>query len=486
MDLIDELPSHEKQPSEDYPKESSYLAVWEERRNRVINILKKHRCHHIVDLGCGEGRLFQAMKFMPEFRRLVGLDIDIKEIWKSFERVGPMTYHIFRDDPPEKPLEVAIFCGDLTKPFPTLRKENCDAITMVEVIEHLPEDALECLPFVLFGFYRPRVIVISTPNREYNTCIKGFDLNTFRHHDHKFEWTRKEFKNWCELQLSKYDGYEVAYQTVGRLHSAAEEDFFSVKEHGRCTQIAVFQRRPDAEGPNLDDKEEYDESCLDVIRNFKFPSKTEIENLKISHAHPGWDDDETLDPDHYEYSEDNTECGDEADPDWWKAVWNKIDDEDRAGKGNGQGWDETDPSVVVSWEYDETWAEEFKDYRGSRGDCSSALGQDREDNVGQKTLRLLSIGNLSSLEVRDPDLNGSTGTPLTDESKTSEKRERAGVQDQPTSHLKVRMESFGSSRLERGNSPRFQNTRHNSQRWEHQNEVLVEDDRSEIMQNVGG
>jgi len=481
MDLIDELPSHEQQPSEDHPRESSYLAVWEERRNRVINILKKHNCHHILDLGCGEGRLFQAMKFMPEFRRLVGLDIDITEIWKSFERVGPMTYHIFRDDPPEEPLEVAIFCGDLTKPFPTLRKENCDAITMVEVIEHLPAAALKCLPFVLFGFYRPRVIVISTPNREYNKCIKGFDLNTFRHHDHKFEWTRKEFQDWCELQMSKYEGYEVTYQTVGRLHSAAEEDFFCVKKHGRCTQIAVFKRKPDAYGPNLNDPKEYDESSLDVIKNFKFPSKREIENLKISQAHPGWDDDDTQEPDHYEYSEDNTEYGDEVDPEWWKMVWNESGTVDRTWKGNGQGWDETDSFVGGSWKSDEVWAEELKCDAG----CSPVSSGGKEHNACKDNPKLCCSETLSSLEDCDPNMKSLQGTHFTDESKSLEKHERTVAQNFPGSQCPSPMKPAVSA-CPKNKHPMVKNARDGSQRWELRDEVLVEEDRSEIMQNVCG
>jgi len=444
------LPSHEQQPSNDESQEYSYLAVWEERRNRVINILKKHHCQHILDLGCGEGRLFQAMKFMSEFRRLVGLEIDRKEILKSYERVGPMTYHIFRDDPPEEPLEVAIYCGDLTRPFPTLRAENVDAITMVEVIEHLPADALECLPFVLFGFYRPRVIIISTPNREYNKCIKGFDLNTFRHYDHKFEWTRKEFQDWCTLQLSKFDGYEVTYQTVGRVHPSAEEDFFSVKKHGRCTQIAVFLRKPEAQGPNLKDPKEYSESGLSVIKNFKFPSKRQIENLKISHSYPAWDDEDTQEPDHYEYSEDNTEFGDEVDPEWWKVVWNKSDDDVREGQGNGQGWDETDPLAIGSWLDDETWAEDFKDDTGSQGDhspviSSNSQGNTHEENLNSDTIHL-------EEECCEWHTRCSVDTPLTDDNKTVEKPGHTLEQD---SSWPAQKETVVSSRSKHENDQRL-------------------------------
>jgi len=369
MDRIDQYPSNEQvHPSPICQQEkASYLAVWEERRNRVIGILKKHDCRHILDMGCGEGRLFQTMKFMPEFKRLVGIDIDINEIRKSYDRVGPITYHMFSDDPPEEPLEVAIYCGDLTIPYPSLLRERSDAITMVEVIEHLPADVLERLPNVLFGFYRPEVIIISTPNKEYNKCIKGFDLNTLRHWDHKFEWTRKEFQEWCEAQLEKFDGYEVSYQTVGRLHPSAEEEFFSVEKHGRCTQIAVFKRLPSAKGPYDGNLECFNEFNLERVKSFKFPSKQQLDNLKISYASSKWDYEES---DHYEYSEDNTNLYDEVDPEWREAVWSKDDDSEKARIGNGQGWDDDDKSVFHSFDEEavlhgwKSWdfsVEEFKD-----------------------------------------------------------------------------------------------------------------------------
>jgi len=383
MDEIDQYPSHEQiQPSQNQPlEEASYLAVWEERRNRVIGILKQHNCRNILDLGCGEGSLFQAMKFMPEFKRLVGIDIDMNEIQKSFDRVAPMTYHIFSDNPPEEPLEVAIYMGDLTAPHPLLLDERSDAITMVEVIEHLPPDALKRLPQVLFGFYRPKLIIISTPNKEYNKCIKGFDPNTFRHWDHKFEWTRDEFKKWCETQLKKFDGYEVNYQTVGRLHPMAEEEFFDVERYGRCTQIAVFTRIPGAKGPYDGDLKCFGESTLERVKNFKFPSKQEIDNLKVDYPLK-WDDEEW---DYYEYSEDNTNLNDEVDPTWWQEVWNREDDDEKTGIGNGQGWDDGDKSVLHSfddetvlhcWKSEHFWIEDIKD----QSKCDTSVDNKEEDN----------------------------------------------------------------------------------------------------------
>ena len=64
-------------------------------------------------------------------------------------------------------------------------------------IEHLEADTLKKLPRALFGQLQPSLIIITTPNSEFNEVFP--DLEGFRHIDHKFEWTRKEFQNWYNL-----------------------------------------------------------------------------------------------------------------------------------------------------------------------------------------------------------------------------------------------------------------------------------------------
>ena len=41
---------------------------------------------------------------------------------------------------------------------------------------------------------RPKVVAMTTPNAEFNVLFPGF--SGFRHADHRFEWTRKEFELW--------------------------------------------------------------------------------------------------------------------------------------------------------------------------------------------------------------------------------------------------------------------------------------------------
>jgi len=57
-----------------------------------------------------------------------------------------------------------------------------------------------------------------------------------RHNDHRFEWTRSQFRTWADAVAADH-GYEVRYLPVG------DED----PEVGPPTQMAVF-RRSEARG----------------------------------------------------------------------------------------------------------------------------------------------------------------------------------------------------------------------------------------------
>jgi hypothetical protein len=83
---------------------------------------------------------------------------------------------------------------------------------------------------VLFEFSRPQAIVITTPNVEYNVRFESLKPGQFRHGDHRFEWTRAQFQEWCEKQATRF-GYVVTYRSVG------DDD----PELGPPTQMAIFE-----------------------------------------------------------------------------------------------------------------------------------------------------------------------------------------------------------------------------------------------------
>ena len=63
-------------------------------------------------------------------------------------------------------------------------------------------------------------IYLTTPNIEYNKIItenfgKDRRVGQFRHADHKFEWTRSEFRDWCNKICTKFN-YSGNIEGVGK------------------------------------------------------------------------------------------------------------------------------------------------------------------------------------------------------------------------------------------------------------------------------
>lgn len=72
---------------------------------------------------------------------------------------------------------------------------------------------------------------MTTPNAEYNVRFPGLPAGQFRHPDHRFEWTRAEFRAWAQEVAQRY-GYAVEFRPVG------PDD----PEVGPPTQLALFRR----------------------------------------------------------------------------------------------------------------------------------------------------------------------------------------------------------------------------------------------------
>ena len=109
------------------------------------------------------------------------------------------------------------------------RLAGFDAAALVEVIEHLDPPRLTALERVLFEFARPRHVVITTPNREYNVLFETLQAGHMRHSDHRFEWTRAEFGEWANQTATRF-GYGVSFEPVGPVDEA----------HGSPCQMAIF------------------------------------------------------------------------------------------------------------------------------------------------------------------------------------------------------------------------------------------------------
>ena len=61
-------------------------------------------------------------------------------------------------------------------------------------IEHLDPPVLARVPTAVFRDMQPKTVIVSTPNSEFNILFP--DFHGFRHPDHRFEWTRSQFRQW--------------------------------------------------------------------------------------------------------------------------------------------------------------------------------------------------------------------------------------------------------------------------------------------------
>ncbi len=197
------------------------ISLNEQRLGSVLAALKGAGAARVLDLGCGEGRLLQALLKEKQFAEIVGMDVSHRALEIAHDRL-----HYDRLPPVQKE-RLCLLHGSLI--YRDQRLAGFDAAAVVEVVEHLDAPRLAAFERVLFECAKPKNIVITTPNREYNVKWETLPAGKFRHRDHRFEWTRAEFQEWANRVAARF-GYNVRFLPVGPEDSAV----------GSPTQMGVF------------------------------------------------------------------------------------------------------------------------------------------------------------------------------------------------------------------------------------------------------
>jgi len=197
------------------------LNLNEQRINAVVAALKSCGAKRVVDLGCGEGKLLRTLFEDRAFDEMVGVDVSHRALEIATERL-----HLERL-PARQRERISLIQGSLM--YRDKRLSGFDAATVIEVIEHLDQARLAAFERVLFEFAKPKAIVMTTPNVEYNVKFETLPAGKMRHKDHRFEWTRLQFQSWAQAQADQY-GYNVRFLPVG-----AEDELV-----GSPTQMAIF------------------------------------------------------------------------------------------------------------------------------------------------------------------------------------------------------------------------------------------------------
>jgi len=175
-----ELPDESEPLVTEVPERPEPLAV--QRANGVLAVLRSADARRVLDLGCGGGALLRVLLTDPSFTEIVGLDVSTRAL-----------------DTAERRLK----------------------------LDRLPEQE-----HAVFSVARPHTVVVTTPNSEYNVRFEFLPEGTYRHSDHRFEWTRSQFGEWADRVAGEY-GYQVRQLAVGPV----DDDM------GAPTQMAVFTSR---------------------------------------------------------------------------------------------------------------------------------------------------------------------------------------------------------------------------------------------------
>ncbi|WP_020474712.1 3' terminal RNA ribose 2'-O-methyltransferase Hen1 [Zavarzinella formosa] len=210
----------EKEQAEE--KLESPLSLNEQRLMAVMASLRSCGAKRVLDLGCGEGKLIRELLKDRQFEDIVGMDVSVRSLENAMRRLRPERL------PERQASRVKLIHGSLM--YRDKRLEGFDAASIVEVIEHLDPPRLSAFERVVFEFAKPRTVVLTTPNKEYNVTWETLPAGKFRHADHRFEWTRREFQDWAN-GIGERFGYSVRFLPVGPENP----------ELGSPTQMGIFQ-----------------------------------------------------------------------------------------------------------------------------------------------------------------------------------------------------------------------------------------------------
>ncbi|MDN4617361.1 3' terminal RNA ribose 2'-O-methyltransferase Hen1 [Paenibacillus sp. PsM32] len=194
--------------------ELRYRAIVEQ-----VSLLPQRK--QVIDFGAGEGKLSVRLGQIEGVEQVWAVEPSMQSQLRAIDRFAKLEGRT--DD-----VIPVITTGSLF--YRDERWIDQDVIILCEVIEHINEVRLPQVIHTLFTDYRPQTLIITTPNREYNE-VYDMDTEEIRHADHRFEWTRAEFEQYC-TQWIQNRPYTFTISGIGEKH----------EQYGQPTQMVVFHR----------------------------------------------------------------------------------------------------------------------------------------------------------------------------------------------------------------------------------------------------
>ncbi|MBO5103662.1 MAG: 3' terminal RNA ribose 2'-O-methyltransferase Hen1, partial [Ruminococcus sp.] len=215
----------EEKKDENIPEEvkKRRISLNTQRMEAVKNAVLESGAESVIDLGCGECRLTKILLDEKQIKKVTAADVSVHELEKAKSRLHYDTMQSYRKN------KLTLMQASLT--YRDKRFSGYDCACVVEVIEHIEPLRIPAFERVVFEFAEPKTVVLTTPNREYNENYDFLKTDSLRHDDHRFEWTREEFRKWTEHICEKF-GYTVKISGIGDCD----------ENHGTPTQMGVFTK----------------------------------------------------------------------------------------------------------------------------------------------------------------------------------------------------------------------------------------------------
>jgi len=196
-----------------------------QRHAVAADLLHARGARRVLDVGCAEGGFESAFvrRWPTADTRIHGIDPDPAAVRTAGERLDRELGEALRH-------RARVEVGGISDVAD--RWGDHDALAAIEVIEHLDESTLDGFARLAFERLRPPIIVLTTPNAEYNELFpRTPGTRRLRHPDHRFEWTRDEMRRWLR-DTAGVAGYRAALRGVGDAHP----------EYGCPTQLWLLTR----------------------------------------------------------------------------------------------------------------------------------------------------------------------------------------------------------------------------------------------------
>ncbi|WP_042346553.1 class I SAM-dependent methyltransferase [Bacillus massiliigorillae] len=173
-----------------------YGSTADQRKQAIEQMLSFNK--EIVDIGCGEGAYAIPFAQKLEQYEYHAIDID-KEL-----------LHIVRKKMKRKGISNITTYSALDSYLQTYDSKKVDVL-LTEVVEHMQLEEARAMVQQVLKRITFDCFILTTPNREFNTY---YELEGFRHEDHKWEMTTVEFQQWIKDIVGEYN-VELSFLEIG-------------------------------------------------------------------------------------------------------------------------------------------------------------------------------------------------------------------------------------------------------------------------------